>query len=106
MNIDYINTLYPDAKNKNPKLYIQSLETVISVLEEKIEMLESCIFNNEKHIAEYKQLFDESMRLLERNRIEMYGDDENDGRLIKEFQDGMQQGIEITKEVINEQKTH
>jgi HEPN domain-containing protein len=105
MNIDYINTLYPDAKTKNPELYIQSLETLIGVLEEKIEMLESCIFNNEKHIAEYKQLFDESMRLLERNRIEMYGDDENDGELIKKFSDGMQQGIQIVKEVINE-KTH
>lgn len=106
MNIDYINTLYPDAKNKNPKLYIQSLETVISVLEEKIEMLESCIFNNEKHIATYKELFDESMRLLERNRIEMYGDDENDGQLIETYRKGMHKGSEITKEVMNEQKTH
>jgi len=85
--------------------YIQSLETLIGVLEEKIEMLESCIFNNEKHIAEYKQLFDESMRILERNRIEMYGDDENDGELIKKFSDGLQQGIQIVQEVMNE-KTH
>ena len=105
MNIDYINTLYPDAKTKNPELYIQSLETLIGFLEEKIEMLESCIFNNEKHIAEYKQLFDESMRILERNRIEMYGDDKNDGRLLKEFEDGMQKGIQIVQEVMNE-KTH
>jgi len=105
MNIDYINTLYPDAKNKNPELYIESLETLVSYFEEKIEMLESCIFNNEKHIAEYKQLFDESMRILERNRIEMYGDDENDGELIKKFSDGLQQGIQIVQEVMNE-KTH
>ena len=105
MNIDYINNLYPDAKNKNPELYIQSLETVISVLEEKNEMLESCIFNNEKQLAMYKQLFDESMTLLERNRIEMYGDDENDGELIKTYREGLQKGSEITKEVINE-KTH
>ena len=101
MNIDYINTLYPDAKNTNPKLYIQSLETLISVLEEKIEMLESSVTNNEKNINEYQKLFDEfhklfdeAMTLLEKRRIEMYGDDENDGELIKAFQDGFQQAIQ------------
>jgi len=105
MDIKYINSLYPDAKNKNPELYMQSLETLISILEEKIEMLESCVTNNEKNMAEHKKLFDEAMKLLEVRRVEMYGDDENDGELIKSFQDGMQQGIQIVKETINE-KTH
>ena len=127
MNIDYINTLYPDAKNKNPELYIKSLETLIGVLEEKNEMLESCIFSNEKHLAEYKELFDTAMTEMKKRRVEMYGDDENDGELMKAFQDGFQQAIQQgatydnplgdgyitadgidkrTGEKVDEQKTH